>query len=106
VLVSLLYGIQILVLIFVFSLKPPTVVNLDGAKLESETVTLQRYVMSYTCTDTVQTPTSSISVSPSTNPEFFRAQVNTSSAGSTGRLKSRSSGAFKHIVYLHQINFI
>jgi len=68
-----------------YFVQPPQVVNLPGAQLESETVNVERAVMTFTCTDNIDAPLGSISVSPSTNPEFFRLRTLSSVTGSTGR---------------------
>ena len=67
-----------------FCSQRPTVTNLPGAQTEPETVSLQRTIMTFTCTDNVDAPTARLSVSPSTTPEFFRLQTTSSAVGATG----------------------
>ncbi|XP_052770179.1 cadherin EGF LAG seven-pass G-type receptor 2-like [Mya arenaria] len=50
---------------------PPTLTGLVPGQTESETVGSERQVMTYTCSDTIDDVTGTITVSPSTTPEFF-----------------------------------
>jgi len=58
-----------------FFYQPPVISGLIGAQVEEETVNEMRDVTMFTCTDTIDDPTASITVSPSTNPEFFKLQT-------------------------------